>query len=67
MKDPASESLVETIPIPVQHKPILQSVPGPTLWEDNEEIKIFREYLQIPSVHPNVDYGELCFFFIEDI
>lgn len=28
-------------------------------WEDNEEIKIFREYLRIPSVHPNVDYGEL--------
>ncbi|KAM8703845.1 hypothetical protein ACLKA7_008469 [Drosophila subpalustris] len=25
-------------------------------WENNEEIKIFREYLQIPSVHPNIDY-----------
>ncbi|ALC47906.1 maker258 [Drosophila busckii] len=25
-------------------------------WENNEEIKIFREYLRIPSVHPNVDY-----------
>jgi len=25
-------------------------------WTDNEEIRIFREYLQIPSVHPNVDY-----------
>jgi len=25
-------------------------------WEDNEEIKIFREYLRIPSVHPNIDY-----------
>ncbi|XP_017046431.1 aminoacylase-1-like [Drosophila ficusphila] len=25
-------------------------------WENNEEIKIFREYLRIPTVHPNVDY-----------
>ncbi|XP_023171073.2 aminoacylase-1-like [Drosophila hydei] len=25
-------------------------------WENDEEIKIFREYLRIPSVHPNVDY-----------
>ncbi|XP_055714094.1 aminoacylase-1-like [Phlebotomus papatasi] len=25
-------------------------------WENNEEIKIFREYLRIPSVHPNPDY-----------
>ncbi|XP_017017485.1 aminoacylase-1 [Drosophila kikkawai] len=25
-------------------------------WEDNEEIKIFREYLRIPTVHPDVDY-----------
>ncbi|XP_034488739.1 aminoacylase-1A-like [Drosophila innubila] len=24
--------------------------------ENNEEIQIFREYLRIPSVHPNVDY-----------
>lgn len=27
-------------------------------WKNNEEINIFREYLRIPSVHPNVDYGE---------
>lgn len=27
-------------------------------WENNEEIKIFREYLRIPSVHPDVDYGK---------
>lgn len=27
-------------------------------WENNEEIKIFREYLRIPSVHPNIDYGK---------
>ncbi|XP_037892485.1 aminoacylase-1-like [Glossina fuscipes] len=25
-------------------------------WEKNEEIKIFREYLRIPSVHPDIDY-----------
>ncbi|XP_034488735.1 aminoacylase-1-like [Drosophila innubila] len=25
-------------------------------WENNEEVRIFREYLRIPSVHPNVDY-----------
>lgn len=28
-------------------------------WEDNEEIQIFREYLRIPSVHPDIDYGKL--------
>lgn len=27
-------------------------------WENNEEIKIFREYLRIPTVHPDVDYSE---------
>lgn len=26
-------------------------------WENNEEIRIFREYLRIPTVQPNVDYG----------
>lgn len=26
-------------------------------WESNEEIQIFREYLRIPSVHPDVNYG----------
>lgn len=34
-------------------------------WENNEEIRIFREYLQIESVQPNVNYGiyseSLCF------
>jgi len=30
-------------------------------WENNKEIKIFREYLQIPSVHPNVDYSKNFF------
>lgn len=28
-------------------------------WESNEEIQIFREYLRIPSVHPDVNYGIL--------
>lgn len=27
-------------------------------WKNNEEIKIFQEYLRIPSVHPNIEYGE---------
>lgn len=26
-------------------------------WAANEEIQIFREYLRIPSVHPDIDYG----------
>lgn len=26
-------------------------------WNDNREIEIFREYLRIPSVHPDIDYG----------
>lgn len=28
-------------------------------WESNEEIQIFREYLRIPSVQPDVDYGKI--------
>lgn len=32
-------------------------IPQRVQWENNEEIKIFREYLRIPSVHPNVDYS----------
>ncbi|XP_063709896.1 aminoacylase-1-like [Culicoides brevitarsis] len=35
-----------------------------TDYENNEEIKIFREYLRIPSVHPNIDY-EPCLKFIK--
>lgn len=27
-------------------------------WENNEELNIFREYLRIPSVHPDVDYSK---------
>lgn len=27
-------------------------------WANNEEIQIFREYLQIPSVHPDIDYSK---------
>jgi hypothetical protein len=29
-------------------------------WELNEEIQVFREYLRIPSVHPNINYSEFC-------
>lgn len=28
-------------------------------WEKNEEIQMLREYLRIPSVHPNIDYGSI--------
>lgn len=28
-------------------------------WKNNEEIQLFREYLRIPSVHPNVNYGDI--------
>ncbi|XP_017046433.1 aminoacylase-1-like [Drosophila ficusphila] len=31
-------------------------------WESNEEIQIFREYLQIPTVHPDVDYTDCVEF-----
>jgi hypothetical protein len=27
-------------------------------WELNEEIQVFREYLRIPSVHPNINYSK---------
>lgn len=27
-------------------------------WDSNEEIQLFREYLKIPSVHPNINYGK---------
>ncbi|XP_055303616.1 aminoacylase-1-like isoform X2 [Sitodiplosis mosellana] len=33
-------------------------------WDNNEEIQIFREYLRIPTVHPNVDY-EPCVKFLQ--
>uniref|UniRef100_A0A1B0GQK9 Peptidase M20 dimerisation domain-containing protein n=1 Tax=Phlebotomus papatasi TaxID=29031 RepID=A0A1B0GQK9_PHLPP len=33
-------------------------------WEDNKEIQIFREYLRIPSVHPNPNY-EPCVEFLK--
>lgn len=31
-------------------------------WENNEEIKIFREYLRIPTVHPDVNYDDCVEF-----
>lgn len=27
-------------------------------WENNKEIQFFREYLRIPTVQPNVNYGK---------
>ena len=31
---------------------------GASDYENNEEIKTFREYLRIASVHPSIDYGK---------
>lgn len=33
-------------------------------WENNEEIQIFREYLRIPTVHPNINY-QPCITFLK--
>lgn len=33
--------------------------PTPSKWANNEEIRLFREYLRIPTVHPNIDYSKL--------
>lgn len=43
----------------IQNKPAYENTTPlkPSKWDDNEEIAIFREYLRIPSVHPNVNYG----------
>lgn len=27
-------------------------------WEFHEEIQLFREYLRIPTVHPEIDYSK---------
>lgn len=32
-------------------------------WENNDEIQILREYLRIPSVYPNIDYGKALEWF----
>lgn len=34
-------------------------LPTPSKWANNEEIRLFREYLRIPTVHPNIDYGRI--------
>lgn len=36
-------------------------LPESSPWYGDEEIRIFREYLQIPTVHPNINYGKLLF------
>lgn len=42
---------------PVAQKETSDSSNDIVNWNENEEIKTFREYLRIPTVHPNVDYG----------
>lgn len=37
-------------------------LPESSPWYGNEEIRIFREYLRIPTVHPNIDYGTIFLF-----
>lgn len=32
--------------------------------QDDYEIEVFREYLRIPSVHPNIDYGKYVSFLL---
>ncbi|CAH0626770.1 unnamed protein product [Chrysodeixis includens] len=34
----------------------------PTKWEDNEAVQRLRDYLRIPTVHPDVDYRECVKF-----
>lgn len=36
-------------------------LPESSPWYGNEEIRIFREYLTIATVHPNIDYGTKIF------
>lgn len=33
-------------------------------WENNQEIQIFRQYLRIPTVHPDIDYS-MCKIIIQ--
>lgn len=39
------------------------TVPNRPDWENNEEIKLFREYLRIPTVHPDIDYSKFVWKF----
>ncbi|XP_055301117.1 aminoacylase-1-like isoform X2 [Sitodiplosis mosellana] len=66
-----NESINKELPFekPTNGKPDIEkenndTLPGPSKWENNEEIQIFREYLQIPSVHPDIDY-EPCVAFLK--
>lgn len=43
---------------PVEQNPTIENINDLNKWEINEEIQIFREYLRIPSVHPDIDYGK---------
>lgn len=37
---------------------ISSSVTMSNKWQSDPEIQRFRNYLQIPTVHPNINYGE---------
>lgn len=34
-------------------------------WANNEEIQFFQEYLRIPSVHPDINYGKIIALFLK--
>jgi len=34
-------------------------------WDNDEELKYFREYLRIPTVHPDPNYGGLYIYFFQ--
>lgn len=40
-------------------QPEIVTAPTPNIrkWESDDEIKLFREYLRIPTVHPDIDYS----------
>lgn len=40
---------------------VIRNETTPSKWSDNEEIQIFRDYLRIPTVHPNIDYSNVFF------
>jgi len=35
-----------------------QELPQSSKWYGNEEIRIFRKYLTLQTMHPNIDYGK---------
>lgn len=55
-----SNSIFQSTLIAVGDAHVIRTGNNRTLsqWENNEEIEIFREYLRIPTVQPDVDYSK---------